>query len=158
MNLVGAMVGVTITAISSPMIADIALMPVITQAKSNNFSIAEGKANLFAATSRHKGQVIATPTDCTYTDLGEDVHEIVCVEGEGKLMQQAKRSFEIITTDPGGNTSTPDPDGDHDTDDGTALWEGDSSTSGHEESTGDWHWRNDYGRNHSKNSGCDKNR
>ena len=153
MHLAATLVTLSIVGFSGPMVAEMALMPNITQAKSTNFSNAENSANIFAAHSRANNELAPLPENC---ELEQDdlVYSVTCTEGQGRLLQTAKRTFELVETDLSGSSHADE----ENTDDPDPLWEGDVSTSGHEESNGDWHWRNNESRYSSKNSGCDKNR
>lgn len=151
MQLVITMILLSIVGFTVPIVAEMPLMPTVTQAKSTNLSKVENDANIFAARSRADDALETVPDNCTLDPQENLVCSIECLEGQRKLRQLARRSFELQATVD--QTKTPT-----DSDLATALWEGDESDSGHYDSYASWHWRNNEGCTFQKNSDCDRNR
>jgi len=95
MNIVSAMVGITIMGIAAPQVARMTLQPIIAQKTASNFGIAESAAVVFAA--QYEGgekQPVATDV-CTPTDLGNRSWQVTCEEGEGQFFAKVTRAFRL---------------------------------------------------------------
>ena len=145
------MIVLSILGFTVSIVAVMALMPTVAQAKSTNLSKAENDANIFAARSRADDALATVPDNCTLDPQENLVYSIESLEGQGKLRQLARRSFELQATDD--QTEIPT-----DSDVATTLCEGDESESGHYDSDASWHWRNNEGCTSQKNSDFDRNR
>ena len=105
MNIVSSLVGVSIMGISMPMVANMALAPVMAQKRTANFGIAEAAAVTYAALNEGLPQTTDVPNDCNLTELEEsNAYSITCVHGEGKFKQSAMRSFRLAVIEGGSNS------------------------------------------------------
>jgi hypothetical protein len=98
MNLVSALVGLSIAGTAMPMVTQMSLAPVMTQKKAANFSVAESKAVAYSA--KNEGLMDWTPipngcTDPVPLDDDDTAFMITCIEGEGVFRQSASRSFRL---------------------------------------------------------------
>ena len=92
MNIVSALVGLTIAGTAMPMIAELSLAPVIAQKRASNFGLAEQRAVTFAALHEGQDALADAPDGCELEQL-EGAVSITCTEGEGKFRATVTRSF-----------------------------------------------------------------
>lgn len=106
MNLVSAMVGLSVMGTALPMIAEMSLAPVIAQKKANNFSVAESLAVAYAAKNEGLLDFTPVPEGCHEpVPIEDDAYMITCDQGEDKFRQAASRSFRLAVLEggPGGS-------------------------------------------------------
>lgn len=108
MNLVSAVVGLSIMGIAAPTVLEMSVTPIIAQKRASNFGRAESSAVVFAAA--HEGKADAdipdpNPDVCTLDRSQKPAYKITCTHGRGKYEQTVKRSFkgEPNGNDTGGN-------------------------------------------------------
>jgi len=97
MNIISALVGITIMGAAAPSVLTMTLAPVEAQKRASNFSIAESKAVTYSAAN--EGQVTKQaplPNGCTETDQGSGAWDVECIEGKGKYLQKVTRSYRLI--------------------------------------------------------------
>ena len=95
MNIVSAMVGLSIAGIASPMLMDMSLAPVIAQKRAQNFGFAESAAVLYVAqndTVTNLDDLTDAPNGCTKSGSGRAVN-ITCVVGTEQFRQTVTRAF-----------------------------------------------------------------
>ena len=107
MNIVSAMVGLSIMGAAAPVMMDMSLAPVIAQKRAQNLGIAETSAVTYAAANEgSKLELTAIPDGCDVTELGDLAYSITCVEGENtQFTQSVTRAFRMATFDPDGTGS-----------------------------------------------------
>ncbi len=93
MNLVSAMVGISIAGIAAPTILEMSVTPIIAQKRAKNFSEAESAAVIFAATNEGASDVASPPDNCDLDSTNPPAYTITCKHGTGKYMQTVSRSF-----------------------------------------------------------------
>lgn len=105
MNLVSTLVGLSIAGISSPMLMDMSLAPVIAQKRASNFGIAEAAAVTYAAANEGATELTEVPNRCTRDDSNAPAFTIRCERGENQFIQTVSRSF-IANPNSAGNGDT----------------------------------------------------
>lgn len=84
-------------AAAMPGVANMAIQPVIAQARVNNLAEAESKAVSFAALNEGAKSIQGdTPGGCVLSELWNNAYSVACEVGEGQLMQTATRSFRLM--------------------------------------------------------------
>ena len=101
MNLVSAMVGLSIMGIAAPTVLDMSATPIIAQKKASNFSKAESAAVIFAASNQGAIQVGIPPAGCSLDATNTPAYEIICTHGKNKFLQTVSRSFMLATAQQG---------------------------------------------------------
>ncbi len=97
MNLVSAMVGLTVIGAAAPAVMNVSLQPIIAQKRANNFAIAESTAVSYAAS--HEGAESLTlppPEGCKTEPLRSEAHSVTCSYGDLSYVQTVTRSFRLI--------------------------------------------------------------
>lgn len=97
MNLVSAMVGLTVIGAAAPAVMNVSLQPIIAQKRANNFAIAESAAVSYAAS--HEGAESLTlppPEGCKTEPLQSEAHSVTCSHGDLSYVQTVTRSFRLI--------------------------------------------------------------
>ena len=105
-TLTSLMVTCSIVGILLPVLHQIAMIPVVTQAKASNFQLAESAATLYTARSIKNQELGPTPNKCSVETEDEDslVYTITCTEGAMKSVSSTvARTFTLL--DP--NNATP---------------------------------------------------
>lgn len=95
MNLVSAVVGLSIMGIAAPTILEMSVTPIIAQKRASNFGKAESAAVVFAAANEGATQVASSPDGCTLDAANAPAYEITCTEGENQFVQTVSRSFRL---------------------------------------------------------------
>ena len=96
MNIVSALVGITIAGSAAPALMDMSLAPVIAQKKAQNFGQAESAAVVFASLYEGETDTPVATAVCDYlTDLGNGAYEVTCRKGKGRFSQQVTRAFRL---------------------------------------------------------------
>lgn len=93
MNVVSALVGLSIAGTAMPMVAQMSVMPAITQRKTTNFGIAEQKAVTYAALNEGQDELAETPKGCELEQVGDGAVSITCTEGENAYKATVTRTF-----------------------------------------------------------------
>ena len=102
MNLVSAMLGLTVMGIAAPTVLDMSLAPIIAQKRAINFGLAESAAVVFAAANQGASQVGDPPDHCELDDgTNAPAREITCTQGRNKFAQTVSRSFILATAQQG---------------------------------------------------------
>ena len=112
MNLVSAMVGISMATTAMPMVADMVIQPVIAQRRAMNFAAAETAAVTFATLAQDKYTV---PEDqladiCSVELIEERTYNVTCTQGEGEFKGQAVRAFSLLDEVANSLTVTTDDD------------------------------------------------
>lgn len=97
MNLTSAVVAVSLMGAAAPGVANMATQPIIAQQRATNFASAESAAVTFAALNEGRADLNnkALQDNCTLTDLTDRSYSVKCVEGEGRFLMEAERSFRL---------------------------------------------------------------
>lgn len=98
MNLVSITVSGALMGILSPYVAQMSVQPIFAQKRANNFSAAEAVAVSYAALNEQASELSTVPDNCELSTLSNSAYEIICIEGEGKWLMSASRSFRLQTT------------------------------------------------------------
>ena len=98
MNLVSAIMGLSIMGAAAPSMMTMSIAPFEAQKRALNLGIAESAAVLYASTNEGKYQFVGSvPDECERTEIGDLAYEIECTEGEGtKYVQSVKRAFRLL--------------------------------------------------------------
>jgi hypothetical protein len=102
MNIVSAMMGLTIAGAAAPLLLDMSLAPVMAQKRASNFAIAESAAVVFAAA--HEGEPaepVATDTCPDLVEMEDGAYMVTCKAGQGQFAQNVTRSFRLEVTSTG---------------------------------------------------------
>ena len=101
MNIISTVVGLSITGVAAPIIADMSIEPIIAQKRAVNFSIAETAAVTFAAQNEGAVALSATPELCDDpVDLTNGAYSITCKEGlNTPYLQTVTRSLRLQQCD-----------------------------------------------------------
>jgi len=104
MNLVPAMIGLSVMGIAAPTALDMSI-PLIAQKRAINFGTAESAAVVFAAANQGAAQVGNPPAGCELDDgSNAPAREITCTHGRSKFAQTVSRSFMLATAQQGAST------------------------------------------------------
>lgn len=95
MNIVSAVVGVSIMGTAMPMVANMSLQPIIAQRRAQNFAVAEATAVAYAAKNEGGLALTPVPDDCNVIEVENKAHSITCVEGDEQFKQSVTRSFRL---------------------------------------------------------------
>jgi len=93
MNLVSAVVGLSIMGIAAPTVLEMSITPIIAQKRASNFGNAESAAVVYAAQNEGKVQVAPAPNNCNLDINNAPAYEITCWHGHKKFKQTVSRSF-----------------------------------------------------------------
>ena len=101
MNIISALVGLSIMGAASPVMLDMSLAPIIAQKRAQNLGIAESAAVTFAAANEGQTQLTgSTPPRCEVDEIGTLAYEITCTEGTGtQYVQTVTRAFRLKAQD-----------------------------------------------------------
>ena len=96
MNIVSALMGLSIMGAAAPMIMQTSLAPFEAQKRMQNFGVAESAAVTSAA--NHEGAISLSnaPDGCEVNPLSGDAYNITCTEGEGRFEQTVTRAFRLM--------------------------------------------------------------
>jgi hypothetical protein len=96
MNLVSAMVGLSIMGAAAPSMMTMSIAPFEAQKRAINLGIAESAAVGYSASNEGKPDFVGdVPEICERTDLGDRAYEVECTEGDGQYIQTVTRSFRL---------------------------------------------------------------
>lgn len=95
MNIITVTVAGSLMAMLTPAIAQMALQPILTVKRANNFSIAESSAVTYAAISEANNELGPAPPGCSVLPESENSYTITCKEGSGEFLQKVSRSFRL---------------------------------------------------------------
>ena len=94
MNIMSAIVGVSIMGASAPMMMQMSIAPFEAQKRAQNLGVAESSAVTFAATNEGSSSFTDIPSDCNLSDIENGAFTVTCTAGEGtKYIQTVSRSF-----------------------------------------------------------------
>ena len=93
MNIVSALVGLSIAGTAMPMIADMSLAPVIAQKRAINFGLAEQRAVTYAAMNEGQDELAELPEGCELEQAGDGAVTITCTEGVNQFRASVSRTF-----------------------------------------------------------------
>jgi hypothetical protein len=101
MNIISALVGLSIMGAASPVMLDMSLAPIIAQKRAQNLGIAESAAVTFAAANEGQTQLTgSTPDGCEVAEISNLAYKITCIKGEGtNYVQSVTRAFRLATED-----------------------------------------------------------
>ena len=99
MNLVSAMVGLSIMGAAAPSMMTMSIAPFEAQKRAQNLGIAESAAVTFSAANEGETQLTGnTPDKCDVTEISPRAYDITCTEGEGtKYVQTVTRAFRLAS-------------------------------------------------------------
>jgi len=104
MNIVSAMVGLSIIGAAAPSMLQMSLAPFEAQKRAQNLGTAESAAVTYAAANEGAMRPSEAPNDCTLNSLSNLAYQIECTEGDGKYIQTVARSFRL---NPNSNIGSP---------------------------------------------------
>ena len=81
MNIVSALMGLSIMGAAAPMVMQTSLAPFEAQKRSQNFGVAESTAVTYAANHEGATSLSTTPDGCSVAQLSGDAYSITCGEG-----------------------------------------------------------------------------
>ena len=94
MNIISAIVGVSIMGASAPMMMQMSIAPFEAQKRAENLGQAESAAVTFAAVNEGSDSFTAVPDNCDLSNPQDGVFTITCTVGEGtRFAQTVSRSF-----------------------------------------------------------------
>ena len=106
MNLVSAVVGLSIMGIAAPTVLEMSVTPIIAQKRASNFGKAESDAVIYSAENDGKTQLTTVPNGCIRDDRNHPAYKITCTEGENQFVQTVSRSFRLAASSTSTSTST----------------------------------------------------
>ena len=95
MNIISAIVGLTIAGAAAPSIVQMSLAPLEAQKRAQMFTQAEALAVTFAGKAEAEQSLPDIPSGCSVTDPIDSVYRINCNAGDGRFQSMASRSFRI---------------------------------------------------------------
>jgi len=93
MNIITVTVSAAMMGTLMPGVMTMAIAPTVAQVRANNYAVAEAQAVTFAANAEVSYELPEIPDNC---NVNEELTEITCVEGNGKYVMTAKRSFRLL--------------------------------------------------------------
>ena len=94
MNIMSAIVGVTIMGASAPMMMQMSIAPFEAQKRAENLGQAESAAVTFAATNEGNSSFTDLPSNCNLSNPTDGSFTVTCTAGEGtRYVQTVSRSF-----------------------------------------------------------------
>ena len=96
MNLVSAVITLSIMGAAGPSIAQMAISPYVAQKQSQNFTQAEALAVTVAAQAEASSALPNVPDGCSISPPVDSVYQVTCNEGSGRYAAQVVRSFRIL--------------------------------------------------------------
>ena len=94
MNLMSALVGLSIVGAAAPVMVQMSIAPLEAQKRAQNLGIAEAQAVTFAANNEGSSSFTDIPSDCNLSDIENGAFTVTCTAGEGtKYIQTVSRSF-----------------------------------------------------------------
>lgn len=101
MNLVSALISLSIIGAAAPGIAQMSIAPFEAQKRAENFGIAETAAVVFAATYEGTTDIPQNTSVCTAKEREGTVNafSVTCTHGDGKYVQSVKRAFRLAVPD-----------------------------------------------------------
>ena len=96
MNIVSALVGISIMGAAAPSVLQMSIAPVEAQKRAKNFTVAESAAVTFAAENEGQKNVSNNiPSNCNLNSSGPSAFNITCTGGQGRYLQTVTRSFRL---------------------------------------------------------------
>ena len=102
MNIVSAMVGISIMGAAAPSMMTMSIAPHEAQLRAKNLGVAESAAVVFAATYEGGTDIPPVATDtCTSSERENtaNAYSVTCTEGAGKYVQSVTRAFRLAVPD-----------------------------------------------------------
>ena len=102
MNLVSALVGLSIAGAAAPSIAQMSIAPFEAAKRSENLGIAESAAVVFASTYEGTIDVPPTSTETCTSEARENTknaYSVTCTHGSGNYVQSVTRAFRLAVPD-----------------------------------------------------------
>lgn len=94
MNIVSALVGISIMGASAPMMMQMSIAPFEAQKRAQNLGVAEAQAVTFAATNEGTSSFTDLPSDCDLSSPSDGSFTVTCTAGaDTKYVQTVSRSF-----------------------------------------------------------------
>ena len=94
MNVVSALVGMSIIGASAPMMVEMSIAPFEAQKRAQNLGVAESVAVTYAAANEGASSFTDVPNNCELSSPSDGAFTISCTEGEGtRYVQTVSRSF-----------------------------------------------------------------
>lgn len=97
MNIVSALVGVTIMGAAAPSVMQMSIAPIEAQKRAENFGIAESAAVTYAASYEGTSNTPESTDACEVSGNG-DAYDVTCSHGEGRYQQSVTRAFRLRVT------------------------------------------------------------
>lgn len=102
MNLMSALIGLSIAGVAAPTIAKMSIAPFEAQLRAKNLGQAESSAVVFAAT--YEGGTAEPPPSkppCTAAPMEDtkNAFNVTCTAGDGKYVQSVQRAFRLAVPD-----------------------------------------------------------
>ena len=94
MNVISALVGMSIIGASAPMMVEMSIAPFEAQKRAQNLGVAESVAVTYAAANEGQSSFTEVPDNCELSSSSDGAFTISCTEGEGtRYIQTVSRSF-----------------------------------------------------------------
>ncbi len=97
MNIVSALVGVTIMGAAAPSVMQMSIAPIEAQKRAENFGIAESAAVTYAASYEGTSNIPENTDACSVSGDG-DAYDVTCSHGKGRYQQSVTRAFRLRVT------------------------------------------------------------
>ena len=106
MNIVSTVVGLSIMGTAMPMVANMAIQPMIAQKRAENLGIAEASAVTYAAMNEGLPATSPVPDGCVLVGLEDSnsSYSITCVHGKDTMKASVTRSFRLAIIEGGEET------------------------------------------------------
>ena len=101
MNIVSALVGLSIAGTAMPMVTQMSIAPFVAQKRAANFGVAEQKAVVYSAANEGGTTMGEIPDGCEVEEVEAKAFTITCLEGEDQFRAKATRSFRSEGVIPG---------------------------------------------------------
>ena len=95
MNIISAMVTLSVIGTAAPGIMNMSIAPAIAQKRADNLTLAESRAVTFAGVAEANQSLPDIPDGCSVSDPIDSVYTINCTEGSGQFSSAIQRSFRI---------------------------------------------------------------
>ena len=114
MNIVSAVVGLSIMGTAMPMVANMMIQPIMAMKRAENFSVAETSAVSYAASAQDQYTLPDVPDHCEVTQVPEKdrTYNVTCTHGENQYIQSVTRAFTLLDEIASSLTVTTDDDKD----------------------------------------------
>ena len=104
MNIISAMVTLSVIGSAAPGIMNMSIAPAIAQKRADNLTLAESRAVTFAGVSEANQSLATIPAGCSVPPPVDSVYTVTCSHGSGQFAASIQRSFRILPeVDDGGS-------------------------------------------------------